>query len=64
MLVLSRKLSEVIKIGDDITITVVRIGADKVRLGIDCPKHINIVRTELIRGEPNDELPIERTHDA
>ena len=47
MLVLSRKPGERILIGDDIAITVVRIGPNTVRLGIDAPKDKNIVREEL-----------------
>jgi carbon storage regulator len=46
MLVLSRKLSEQIQIGDEITITVVRIGPHSVRIGIDAPSEMNIKRTE------------------
>lgn len=44
MLVLSRKKDEKIQIGDDITITVTEIRGDKVRLGIDAPKDVPIVR--------------------
>lgn len=47
MLVLSRKVSEKILVGDDVVITVVRIGPNLVRLGIDAPGHMNIVREEL-----------------
>lgn len=48
MLVLSRKPGEKLIVADGlITITVVRIGPNTVRLGIDCPKDINIVRDEL-----------------
>lgn len=47
MLVLSRKPGERILIGDDVTITVVRIGPNNVRLGIDAPRDMNIVREEL-----------------
>lgn len=47
MLVLSRKTSERILIGDDIAITVVRIGPNSVRIGIEAPKSMNIVREEL-----------------
>ncbi len=47
MLVLSRKPGEKILIGDDVIITIVRIGPNNVRLGIDAPRHVNIVREEL-----------------
>ena len=47
MLVLSRKPGERIMIGDTVTITVVRIGPNNVRLGIDAPREMNIVREEL-----------------
>lgn len=47
MLVLSRKPGERIMIGDAVTITVVRIGPNNVRLGIDAPRDMNIVREEL-----------------
>ena len=48
MLVLSRKPSEVIRLGEDIKITIIRIGPNVVRIGIEAPKHIGIVREELI----------------
>ena len=47
MLVLSRKPGERILIGEDVKITVVRIGPNTVRLGIDAPRDMNIVREEL-----------------
>ncbi len=47
MLVLSRKSGERILIGDDVAITVVRIGPNSVRIGIEAPKSMNIVREEL-----------------
>lgn len=49
MLVVSRKLGEKILIGDSISITVARIGPSTVRLGIDAPKDMKIVRDELLR---------------
>ena len=48
MLVLSRKSNERILIGENIVITVVRIGPNNVRLGIDAPRELNIVRDELV----------------
>lgn len=47
MLVLSRKAGERILIGEDIAITVVRIGPNTVKVGIDAPKDKRIVREEL-----------------
>jgi len=47
MLVLSRRESERIRLGDSIVVTVVRIAGDKVRLGIEAPPDILVLRDEL-----------------
>jgi len=47
MLVLSRKLGEKILIGDDIVITVVRLSGGGVRLGVEAPISLPVVREEL-----------------
>ena len=47
MLVLSRKKSESIVIGDNVFITVVEIRQDRVRLGIDAPKSVTVHRREV-----------------
>ena len=47
MLVLSRKAGERIWIGDDISVTVVRISGGGVRIGIQAPKEMPVVREEL-----------------
>jgi carbon storage regulator len=47
MLVLSRKKNESIVINDDITIVVVEIRGDKVRLGVDAPKEVPVHRREV-----------------
>ena len=47
MLVLSRKLGERILIGENVTVTIVRVGPNNVRLGIEAPRSLNIVREEL-----------------
>ncbi|MBH0169356.1 carbon storage regulator CsrA [Fictibacillus sp. 18YEL24] len=47
MLVLSRKLQEAIKIGNDIEITVLTIEGDQVKLGINAPENIEILRKEI-----------------
>lgn len=49
MLVLSRKVSETIQIGDSVTVTVVRIGPNSVRLGIEAPG-LPIRRDDAVTG--------------
>jgi carbon storage regulator len=61
MLVLSRKKNESIIINDHITVTVVEIRGDKVRLGIDAPKDVTVHRREVYEAIQNqsrrDETP-------
>lgn len=59
MLVLTRRYEESIQIGDDIWITVVRIGPGNVRLGITAPKGTKIVRKELIESSTQEEFKVE-----
>lgn len=58
MLVLSRKKDESIVINNDITIVVVEIRGDKVRLGVEAPKEVPVHRREvfeaIVHGEPVD----------
>jgi len=49
MLVLSRKINQKINIGNDITITIVRINGKAAVVGIDAPKEIQIMREETER---------------
>lgn len=55
MLVLSRKKNESIIINDDITITVVEIRGDKVRLGIEAPKTVTVHRQEVYDAIQNQD---------
>ncbi|MCO6455069.1 MAG: carbon storage regulator [Pirellulaceae bacterium] len=55
MLVLSRKESERIKLGDSIVLTVVRVSGDKVRIGIQAPPDLLVLRGELERFEQSEE---------
>jgi len=52
MLVLSRKVFEEIRIGDNITISVLRIDGNRVRVGINAPRDVRVLRDELA---PRDE---------
>lgn len=59
MLVLSRKQDEKIIIGDSITLMVVSIQGDKVRLGIEAPKHVTVHREEVYRAIQKEQHPAE-----
>ena len=49
MLVLSRRVGESVMIGDDITVTVLEVRGDIVRLGIDAPRDVKVHREEVYR---------------
>ena len=59
MLVLSRKVGERIWIGDEISITVVRITGGGVRLGVEAPSEMPVVREELKAKLEQAETPID-----
>ncbi|MFN3194121.1 MAG: carbon storage regulator [Aureliella sp.] len=47
MLVLNRKSMESVHIGDSVVVTVLEVRGCKVRVGIDAPKHIHVLRSDL-----------------
>src|SRR4051812_29839808 len=64
MLVLTRKLMEKLYIGEDICVTVVRLDGGQVRLGIDAPREVAVVRAELVperEQEHERQLQLQRT---
>jgi carbon storage regulator len=63
VLILSRKVSEGIMIGDDIEVRVTRIDADTVRIGIVAPRHIGVYRDEVYRSIKTSNLGAVRKRD-
>ncbi len=57
MLVLTRKLMERLYIGEDICVTVVRLEGGQVRLGIDAPRQVPVVRAELVPARAVEPSP-------
>ena len=47
MLVLTRKRNQAVRIGEYVTVTVISVGGDKVKLGIDAPRHVPVHRSEV-----------------
>jgi carbon storage regulator len=54
MLVLSRRETERIKLGDSIVVTVVKVAGDRVRLGIEAPSDVLVLRGELERNRAEE----------
>ena len=52
MLILSRKVGEGIFISEDIEVVVTEIGGDRVKIGIEAPKSVSILRRELVPRGP------------
>ena len=50
MLILSRKTDQAIKIGDDITITIIDIHGDQVKIGVDAPRDVKVFRQEVFNA--------------
>jgi len=54
MLILSRKVNEKIMIGDEISVSIIEVRGDQVRIGVDAPKTVKVFRQEVfdaIRAE-------------
>lgn len=63
MLVLARKLDESIVLGDDITIRVISIDKGVVKLGVDAPKNISIMRSELLEDVKDSNIAASKDDD-
>ena len=47
MLILTRRVNETVMIGDDVTVTVLSINHNQVRLGVNAPRHVPVHREEI-----------------
>ena len=54
MLILSRKIDEKIKIGNDITITLIDVHGDQVKIGVEAPKNVKVFRQEVFDAIQNE----------
>jgi len=64
MLVLSRKHNEQIRIGDNVTVTILRVKGNAVRIGVEAPRNIRVVRGELPPKSDDRPAPSKRGDDA
>lgn len=47
MLILTRRVGETLMIGDEVTVTVLGVKGNQVRLGVNAPKHVSVHREEI-----------------
>lgn len=47
MLILTRRVGETLMIGDDVTVTVLGVKGNQVRIGVNAPKHVSVHREEI-----------------
>lgn len=64
MLVLTRKQKEEIHIGNNVTITILRIKGQSVRIGITAPRDVRVIRGELQADAPETDQPAPRESQA
>ena len=57
MLILTRRVGEAMKLGEDITVTVLGVRGNQVRIGIDAPKSVAIQREEIYSTAITDRTP-------
>lgn len=62
MLILTRRVGETVMIGEDVSVTVLRVKGNQIRLGVNAPKNVSVQREEIFgRVKEERELPL---HDS
>lgn len=63
MLILSRRPGESLTIGDNITVTVVSINGNQIRLGVNAPREVRVLRDEIYKAIKDENRAAANAHD-
>lgn len=58
MLILTRRIGETVMIGDDVTVTVLRVKGNQVRLGMNAPKTVSVQREEIFNRIKHEDTSV------
>ncbi len=58
MLILTRRIGETVMIGDDVTVTVLRVKGNQVRLGVNAPKTVSVQREEIFNRIKHEDTSV------
>ena len=64
MLILSRRPGESLTIGDNITVTVVSINGNQIRLGVNAPREVRVLRDEIYKAIKDENQAAANAHDT
>lgn len=56
MLILTRRVGETLMIGDEVTVTVLGVKGNQVRVGVSAPKHVSVHREEIFERIKNEQV--------
>jgi carbon storage regulator len=62
MLILSRKINEKIKIGEDITLTIIEVRGEQVKVGVEAPKNVKVFRQEVFNAIQSENQAAAESH--
>ncbi len=62
MLILSRKINEKIMIGEDISLSIIEIRGDQVKIGVEAPKSVKVFRQEVYEAIQNENRAAAAAH--
>ena len=58
MLILTRRVDESLLIGDKVTVTILGVKGNQVRIGVDAPREVSVQREELLEQSSREQEPI------